>query len=148
MARLLPGTFNSAAALDLTSRPSMIVPTGHDRVGANTVPLARNTRLHVHPGRNDPALVAYATRHAGVQWRWLAREGTSDSNRMRSLAQAQSRRDQDGTERTTATTETDAEAAPAGAVIGPYHLLQPAGEGGMGEVWIAEQANPFDGGWR
>jgi len=40
------------------------------------------------------------------------------------------------------TTETAAEAAPAGAVIGPYHLLQPAGEGGMGEVWIAEQKEP------
>jgi serine/threonine protein kinase/Tfp pilus assembly protein PilF len=30
----------------------------------------------------------------------------------------------------------------AGAVIGPYHLLQRIGEGGMGEVWLAEQKEP------
>ncbi len=30
----------------------------------------------------------------------------------------------------------------AGAVIGPYHLLQRIGEGGMGEVWLAEQKQP------
>ena len=29
-----------------------------------------------------------------------------------------------------------------GAVIGPYHLLQRIGEGGMGEVWLAEQKEP------
>jgi non-specific serine/threonine protein kinase/serine/threonine-protein kinase len=30
----------------------------------------------------------------------------------------------------------------AGTVIGPYHLLQRIGEGGMGEVWLADQKQP------
>jgi eukaryotic-like serine/threonine-protein kinase len=30
----------------------------------------------------------------------------------------------------------------AGTVIGPYHLLQRIGEGGMGGVWLAEQKQP------
>ncbi len=30
----------------------------------------------------------------------------------------------------------------AGTIIGPYHLLQRIGEGGMGEVWLAEQKEP------
>ena len=32
--------------------------------------------------------------------------------------------------------------ATAGTVIGPYHLLQKIGEGGMGEIWLAEQKQP------
>jgi len=36
------------------------------------------------------------------------------------------------------------DAAPASSegVIGPYHLVQIIGEGGMGEVWLAEQKQP------
>src|SRR5262249_40615198 len=30
----------------------------------------------------------------------------------------------------------------AGTTIGPYKLLQPIGQGGMGEVWMAEQTEP------
>ena len=30
----------------------------------------------------------------------------------------------------------------AGAIIGPYHLLQLLGHGGMGDVWLAEQKQP------
>jgi serine/threonine protein kinase/Tfp pilus assembly protein PilF len=33
-------------------------------------------------------------------------------------------------------------AAAAGDVVGPYHLLQMIGQGGMGEVWLAEQQYP------
>ncbi|MFL6353140.1 MAG: tetratricopeptide repeat protein [Bryobacteraceae bacterium] len=38
--------------------------------------------------------------------------------------------------------ETLASGASAGALIGPYYLLELIGQGGMGEVWLAEQKHP------
>ncbi len=36
----------------------------------------------------------------------------------------------------------DPNSSSTGSVIGPYHLLQLIGEGGMGQVWLAEQKEP------
>src|ERR1700692_1131874 len=36
----------------------------------------------------------------------------------------------------------DLNGSSTGGIIGPYHLLQLIGEGGMGQVWLAEQKQP------
>src|SRR5947209_15314161 len=38
--------------------------------------------------------------------------------------------------------ESSSEPLTSHSTIGPYHLLQRIGEGGMGEVWLAEQKSP------
>ena len=43
---------------------------------------------------------------------------------------------------TSAPTQAATEMGPDGAIVGPYRLLQKIAEGGMGEIWLAEQKQP------
>src|SRR5262245_59845295 len=49
----------------------------------------------------------------------------------------------DAAEAVTPTSDEAAALERPGTVIGPYKLLEPIGEGGMGTVWMAEQKEPI-----